>query len=126
MLATMVIHGERTAKTSWKTLVDRLPGTWSKREMNFLRRIVGWVRSRADALWKAFAPRAGPGAAWRSGGRHGAASPRTRHRERHDVSGCTMARARRHVGTTAAATRSRNRSTVVSLGCGDFLRRMTI
>ncbi len=31
--------------------------------MNFLQRVVDWVRSRADALWKAFAPRAGPGVA---------------------------------------------------------------
>jgi hypothetical protein len=41
------------------------------------------------------------------------------------VSGCTMARARRHVGNTAAASRKRSRSNVVSLGCGDFLRRIT-
>jgi len=44
---------------------------------------------------------------------------------RRTVSGCTMARARRHVGNTAAASRKRSRSNVVSLGCGDFLRRIT-
>jgi putative transposase len=31
--------------------------------MNFLRHIVGWVRSRVGAIWKAVAPHAGPGVA---------------------------------------------------------------
>jgi len=50
-------------RTSSETLVDRLPGTWSKLEMNFLRHIVGWVRSRAGAMWKAVAPHDGPSGA---------------------------------------------------------------
>src|SRR5450432_3377975 len=35
------------AGTPSETRVDRLPGTWSKLEMTFLRHIVDWVRSRA-------------------------------------------------------------------------------
>jgi hypothetical protein len=60
VLATMVIRAKR--RTNFVgDLVDRLPGTWSKLEMNFLRHILGWVRSRAGAIWKAVAPHAGPG-----------------------------------------------------------------
>jgi hypothetical protein len=51
-------------------------------------------------------------------------NPSRCHRRR--VSGCTMARARRQRGKTAAATRSRIRSDLVSLGRGDFLRKTMI
>ena len=56
--------------------------------------------------------------------RQNARNPSRCHRRR--VSGCTMARARRHVGSTAAAMRKRSRSNIVILGCGNLLRRITI
>ena len=57
-------HGhprETTRELGRATLLDRLPGTCSKLGMKLLRDIVGWVWSRAGAIWRAVAPHAGPG-----------------------------------------------------------------
>jgi hypothetical protein len=64
-VVTMVVgyHGhprETAQELRWRPSVDRLLGTWSKLEMNFLRHIVDWVRSRPGAMWKAVAPHGGP------------------------------------------------------------------